>query len=120
GDPATDALARRSKQLLGQGVAVPRGVGDLYCRGAFRQARLCPVGLRLREAARQASSGSDALDAPMGAAATQWTVGPDDDVADVAGVASKSVQQVAIKDDAAPNSSRDNHPEHVVRALARA
>ena len=56
------------------------------------------------EAAGQARTGGDALDAAMGATATQRTVGPDDDVADVAGVASEPMQQLAIEDDAAANA----------------
>src|SRR5262249_46345072 len=59
-----------------------------------------------------------ALHTAVGAAAAWRTPRPDDDVADVPGVAGEPVDQPAIQNQAAADAGGDDHAQHVVGAVA--
>ena len=78
------------------------------------------LGRRAPVIASMARPDASASRQPAGAAAAAAAVGLDDDVADVAGVGRRAVEQLAVEHDAAADAGRDRQHAVVVVALGRA
>ena len=107
--------ARRSASLA-DGVSLGR-VGGQVLRRHPRLVRPPALGLRPR---RQRRTAGDRLQAAPAAAHAGRPVGIDDDVADVTGIAGRTLDEPVVQDQAAADPGRDDHAEHVAPAAARA
>src|SRR5207248_6002898 len=120
GNAAPDSVPCGSKQPVGERIALPRRIGDVQGGGSYSEAGRLAFRDGLIQATGQAGARRDALDTAVRSTATDWPVGPDDDVADVAGVACESVEQAPVEDDASAYAGGDDHAQHARGAVAGA
>src|SRR5581483_4332328 len=107
-------------ELAGQGVACAGRLGHLHGGRRPAQAGGDTTPNREPRPAGDAGAGGDRLYAAARAAATLRAVAPDIDVADVAGVATRAVDQPALDHDPTAHARGGHHPQEAARSLARA